>query len=264
MYYLRMKISRIANKSIFVTFSLTILGVLASCGSTNVPPQVQEEPPKVEEPAPVVEEPAVEELEPVIEEPAPVIEEPAPVVEEPEPVVEEPVVEEPAPVIAEPEPVIEEPAADDEYERSVGAVSVDRNTFAGDKEEVLRIISELAEIMTDSASNKSYNAWLGYVEQSSKDYWKLRKNLQLAQKKLPVKGIRLQTLQDYFKHVFCPARRGREVTEIRYISDTYIKAVQVHKAEGAALSEAQVTVYYYFNKINGHWMIHLPTNEELN
>lgn len=263
MYYLRMKISRIANKSIFLTFSSVFLGVLISCGSTNVQPQVQEEPPKpeVEEPAPVVEE-----TEPVVEEPAPVVEEPAPVVEEPAPVVvePEPVVEEPAPVIAEPEPVIEEPAADDEYERSVGAVSVDRNTFAGDKEEVLRIISELAEIMADSASNKSYNAWLGYVEQSSKDYWKLRKNLQAAQKKLPVKGIRLQSLQDYFKHVFCPARRGREVTEIRYISDTYIKAVQVHKTEGADAREAPVTVYYYFNKINGHWMIHLPTNEELN
>ena len=255
MYHLRMKISKITNKSVLLTFSIVFLGVLVSCGSTDVPPQA----PVVEEPAPVVEEPAAEELEPVVEEPAPLIEEPAPIVSEPEPVVEEPV-----PVIAEPEPVVEEPAADDEYERSVGAVSVDRNTFAGDKEEVLRIISELAEIMADSASNKSYNAWLGYVEQSSKDYWKLRKNLQAAQKKLPVKGIRLQSLQDYFKHVFCPARRGREVTEIRYISDTYIKAVQVHKTEGADAREAPVTVYYYFNKINGHWMIHLPTNEELN
>lgn len=170
----------------------------------------------------------------------------APVVEAEKPLVDEPVVEQPEGVVA--EPTVQ--AEDDEYSRSVGGISVSRDTFAEDKETILRIISELDVIMKDPGSTKSYNAWVGYVDQESVDYWKLRKNLQKAEKRLPVKGIKLSSLQDYFKNVFVPARRGREVSEIRYISDTYIKAIQVQGE--------QDIVYYYFNKINGRWMVHLP------
>ncbi|MBO6218842.1 MAG: hypothetical protein J6N81_04615 [Treponema sp.] len=169
-----------------------------------------------------------------------------PVVEAEKPLVDEPVVEQPEGVVA--EPTVQ--AEDDEYSRSVGGISVSRDTFAEDKETILRIISELDVIMKDPGSTKSYNAWVGYVDQESVDYWKLRKNLQKAEKRLPVKGIKLSSLQDYFKNVFVPARRGREVSEIRYISDTYIKAIQVQGE--------QDIVYYYFNKINGRWMVHLP------
>ncbi|WP_294430952.1 hypothetical protein [uncultured Treponema sp.] len=218
-----MKITNFRNTAICLISALSFAGTAVSCQST-----------KAEPPAPVAEEPA----------PPPVVEEPAPVVEELPPVIEQ-----------EPEPVIEEPATDDdEYSRSVGDVAVSRDAFSEDKEKILSIIAELDNIMKDPASNKSYNAWIGYVAPASIDYWKIRKNLQKAEKKLPVKGVKLQTLQDYFKLVFVPARRGREVTEIRYISDTYIKAVQVQ--------EEQITVYYYFNKVDGKWMIHLPTNEE--
>ena len=169
-----------------------------------------------------------------------------PVVEAEKPLVDEPVVEQPEGVVA--EPTVQ--AEDDEYSRSVGGISVSRDTFAEDKETILRIISELDVIMKDPGSTKSYNAWVGYVDQESVDYWKLRKNLQKAEKRLPVKGIKLSSLQDYFENVFVPARRGREVSEIRYISDTYIKAIQVQGE--------QDIVYYYFNKINGRWMVHLP------
>ncbi|WP_296325110.1 hypothetical protein [Treponema sp. UBA3813] len=169
-----------------------------------------------------------------------------PVVEAEKTLVDEPVVEQPEGVVA--EPTVQ--AEDDEYSRSVGGISVSRDTFAEDKETILRIISELDVIMKDPGSTKSYNAWVGYVDQESVDYWKLRKNLQKAEKRLPVKGIKLSSLQDYFKNVFVPARRGREVSEIRYISDTYIKAIQVQGE--------QDIVYYYFNKINGRWMVHLP------
>lgn len=220
MYYRDMKISKISNIIFFTIAFFSFGGVFVSCGSTKVEPSVAKES-KSEESTPVV--------APAVEEPAPAVEEPAPAV------VEEPTVEEPV---------------DDEYSRSVGDVQVSRDTFLDDKEKVLQIISELDAIMKDPGNNKSYSAWLGYVDQESINYWKLRKNLQKAEKRLPVRGIKLQSLQDYFKQVFVPARRGREVTEIRYISDTYIKAIQVQ--------EKQDIVYYYFNKIGGKWMVHIP------
>ena len=232
-----MKISKTFRKTILVIAGCAFTGFIISCASTNVPtPEPAPEEPKIEEPAPAAEEPKAEEPVPVAEEPKQ---------EEPAPVAEEPVVE------PQEEPVVED--KDDEYTRSVGSVAVDRNTFADDKEKVLKIISELDIIM----KNMDYNSWVPYVESSSVDYWKLRKNLQKYEKRLPVKGIKLKDLNDYFRHVFVPARKGREVSEIRYISDTYIKAVQVRE-------EQEDLIYYYFNKINGKWLIHLPTNEELN
>ena len=168
--------------------------------------------------------------------------------------VEEPPVEvaQPEPEPAQPEPAVE----DDEYARSVGDVSVDRNTFVDEKEQVLKIISELDTIMR----SKDYNSWVTYVDQESIEYWMLRKNLQKAEKRLPVKGIKLRDLRDYFNYVFIPARAGKTVSEIRYISDTYIKAVQVQESDKGK-DNALVTVYYYFNKIDGRWMVHIPPIE---
>ena len=168
--------------------------------------------------------------------------------------VEEPPVEvaQPEPETAQPEPAVE----DDEYARSVGDVSIDRNTFVDDKDQVLKIISELDTIMR----SKDYNSWVTYVDQESIEYWMLRKNLQKAEKRLPVKGIKLRDLRDYFNYVFIPARAGKTVSEIRYISDSYIKAVQVQESEKGK-DNALVTVYYYFNKIDGRWMVHIPPIE---
>lgn len=174
--------------------------------------------------------------QPVVEEPPVSEPEPAPVDKQPEPeTAPEPAVE--------PEPV---PEPEDEYSRSVGTVSVSRDTFAEDKDKILKIISELDTVMKDF----DYRSWLTYVDQETIDYWSRPVNLRKAQNRLPVKGLRLSSLQDYFKYVFVPARKGRQVTEIRYISDKYIKAIEV--------GEEQDIVYYYFNKIDGRWMVHIP------
>lgn len=232
-----MKIAKIKfvliRKAVCLFFSFFTVFLFFSCKSTEVTePETQEIQAKEPEPAP--------EPEP---EPVPVVEEKTP---EPEP---EPVIEENAP---EPEPVVEVQKTEpkDEYERSVGDVSVSRDTFAEDKERILKIISSLDIVMRDI----DYKSWLAYVDKDSISYWSKPANLKKAQSRLPVKGLRLTSLEDYFKYVFIPARKGREITEIRYISDSYIKAIEV--------GEAQDIVYYYFKKIGGYWMVNLPPIED--
>ncbi len=213
-----MKIAKIVNCSFRFFAAATLVGSMVSCESTKTPV------------------------------PEAIVEEPAPVIEEPAPVEEPPVVQEEPPVVEEPAPVVEEvPDDDDEYSRSVGDVTVSRDTFVEDKEKVLRIIQRLDGVMKDM----NYKEWLTYVDDDSVKYWQQSSNLKKAQKRLPVKGLKLNSLQDYFKYVFVPARKGRTVTEIRYISDTYIKAIQVQE-------EGDDIVYYYFNKLGGYWMVHLP------
>lgn len=225
-----MKIAKIKfaliKKAVCILASFSAVFLFFSCKSTEVA------------------EPESQEVQITEPEPAP---EPEPVPEpEPAPAVEEKIPE------PEPEPVVEEQKAEpkDEYERSVGDVSVSRDTFAEDKERILKIISSLDIVMRDV----DYKSWLTYVDKDSISYWSKPANLKKAQSRLPVKGLRLTSLEDYFKYVFIPARKGREITEIRYISDTYIKAIEV--------GEEQDIVYYYFKKIGGYWMVNLPPIED--
>lgn len=142
------------------------------------------------------------------------------------------------------EPKVEQ--KNDEYSRSVGKLNISKDDFEADKKEIMRIISELSTIMKD----KNYRSWLNYIDSESKDYWSKSSTLKKAQARMPVKGLALKTLEDYFKYVFVPARQKSEITEIRYESATYVKAVEVQ--------EEQDLVYYYFKKINGKWLVHIP------
>lgn len=195
-----------------------------------------------ETPAPVVEVAVVP--DPVVEpEPEPI---PEPVVT-PEPVV----VPEPEP---EPEPVPEPPAPpkedDEEYLRSINSLdgeTVTKEEFSDDKTAVLKVINDLSDIM----ATKDVNAWLKYIEPTSKEYYSNITNLKKAQKKLPNKSINLNNINDYFIYVFIPSRKRSQVDEIRYISKNSIKAVQVK-------DDNSIVVYYYFTKINNKWMVHLP------
>lgn len=137
-------------------------------------------------------------------------------------------------------------AANEEYLRSVNNVDVTQKTFEDDKAAIMATIDELSTIM---ASGR-YEAWLKYIDDESIRYWSNPKNLQRASKMLPVKGLRMNTLRDYFTYIFVPSRKGRKVDEIRYDSKTDVKAVQVSKDTDI--------IYYYFNKIGNKWLVHIP------
>ena len=206
-------------KKIYVLFTI-ILGVcLISCGSTPVAEK--------EEPA------------------APVVEETKPA-EEP---VEEVDADDEVELINE-EVEQEEDEAEAEYLRSTQALSaeelVTKDEFAEDKAEILRIIKELQKIM----EKKDTEAWLKYVDKDSKNFYSNPKNIKEVQRKLPNKATVLNGIGDYFKYVFIPSRKNREITEIRYISKTNVKAVQVH-------DDGSVTRYYQFIKVNGKWYVQL-------
>lgn len=144
---------------------------------------------------------------------------------------------------------VEKTEAQLEYERAIenlNGTQISMETYEMDKKIILQKIAELNTIMKD----KNYKSWLNYIEQSSINYWSMKSNLSTISKQLPVKGLNLKTLEDYFKSVFIPSRMGRRIDEIRYISSTSIKAVQVRNDE--------TIVYYNFKKIDDDWLVELP------
>ncbi|MBQ0003837.1 MAG: hypothetical protein KBT21_09915 [Treponema sp.] len=139
--------------------------------------------------------------------------------------------------------------SDAEYERATKDLkgeTVSRDTYEKDKKVILAKIDELNVIM----KSKNYKAWVSYIEPNSINYWSQKKNLSQASKQLPVKGVQLKTLEDYFNYMFIGSRMGRKIDEIRYISSTSIKAVQVR--------EDDVVIFYNFKKVNDDWLVEIP------
>lgn len=211
--------------------------VVKQAEETVVPAPVIPEPVVPEpEPEPVVEQEPVEEPEP---EPEPVEQEPVP---EPEPVVEKK--PEPKP---EPEPVVEVDEA--EYKRSTRNLSkngetVSKNEFNEDKNTILTTIEELQEIM----NKKDFDAWLNYIAPESKEFYSKPRKVRRGNSVEIING-----LKDYFLEIFIPARKQSKVEEIRYISKTSIKAVDIPKP-------GKIFTYYNFVKVDGKWYVELPTD----
>ena len=141
---------------------------------------------------------------------------------------------------------------DDEYLRSIDELeseeTISKQEFTDDKTAILNTIEELSVIMEE----QDVDAWIKYIEPASLTYYSNPANLRKAQKKLPNKMIELKNIGDYFKYVFIPSRKRSQVDEIRYISRSTIKAVEVKE-------DYSTVVYYYFTKINERWYVHLPT-----
>ena len=142
----------------------------------------------------------------------------------------------------------------EEYLRSTKALteeSVTVEEFENDKAEILKIINELKVIMDNGDKTK----WLTYIDPDSINYYSNHTNLRKVREKLPNKQIQLHGIGDYFKYVFVPARKNHEVEEIRYISKSNIRAVQIRE-------DKSELVYYNFVKKDNKWYVHIPTLSE--
>ncbi|MCR5761887.1 MAG: hypothetical protein K6G00_00720 [Treponema sp.] len=269
-----MKNTNVAKTVGVITASLLVTGCVSTCSSADKVQQQEQTEPIVE----TIEEPPKQELkpaeppkkvEPEKKESKPKLEKKeikpeAKKEEKKEAVQEQPVknIQNPLPEqnVKKEETVSvekkEEEVVDEEYSRSIEQITdgskITHETFSADKKAVLELIENLKEVM----SKQNYNEWIKYLDEESIKYWSQKSNLQKAQKRLPVKGLKISSLQDYFKYVFIPSRTGKDVDEIRYLSDSLVKVVQIRKdAEGRYVGD---TVYYNLRKINGEWKVHLP------
>lgn len=244
------------GKKLFFLVCVALCLVFVSCESTEDGSIETVAAPVVEPVKPVVEAPKVE---PKKEEPKPAVAEPvkaepakpAPV-KEPEKTIivpkEEPIVE-PVKIVEDYKSVKHLTEEEKEYQRSVKDLteSISIDEFEADKKEVLAIIDDLTRIMKD----RDYNSWVKYLSPASKKYWSNPQNLATVSNRLPVKGLKISSLKDYFTYVFVPARANSKVEEIRYVSSTVVKAVEPHAEEDL--------IYYMFEKTGGKWYLKLDT-----
>ena len=178
---------------------------------TKEPPAKVEEPPvKVEEPPAKVEEPPMK----------------------PEPV-KEPVVE------VKPEPVEEKNTVIAEFE----GVTITKETYDQTKTEMEKIVEKLNRI----TATKDYAQWTTFLSEEYKQQYSQPLTLRKVSEALPVKGIKLKSLRDYFMYVFVPSRQNVRVDDIRFVSPTRVDVI---------MKQANVSLLVYgLENINGSWKL---------
>ena len=251
-------------------FLVLIISVIIGCSAA--PPSVKEEPAQSEAvtaPAPVVEpvkEPEPKETMPSVkQEPAkPTVpvkpaepKQEAPVrKEEPPAKAKEPSVK-PEPVAAKKEPVVakKEPAAKvkpapvekkQEVIAEFEGVTITKETYDQTKTEMEKIVENLNRI----TASKDYSQWLKLLSEEYKQQYSQALTLQKVSEALPVKGIKLKSLRDYFIYVFVPSRQNVRVDDIKFVSPTRVDVI---------MKQANVSLLVYgLENIDGTWKLIPP------
>ena len=236
-----------------------IISVLVGCSAA--PPSVKEEPAQseaVSAPAPVVKPEPKETMPSVQQEPAksavPVKpaepKQEAPVrKEEPPAKAEEPSVK-PESVVTKKEPAAKVKPAPAEKKQEVIAefegVTITKETYDQTKTEMEKIVENLNRI----TASKDYSQWLKLLSEEYKQQYSQALTLQKVSEALPVKGIKLKSLRDYFTYVFVPSRQNVRVDDIKFVSPTRVDVI---------MKQANVSLLVYgLVNIDGTWKLIPP------
>ena len=242
---------KIFHRYLFLAF---IISVLVGCSAA--PSSVKEEPTPSEEiavpapqPEPVkeaevpVKRESVKPTVPVKPKPPVKTKEPPAKVEEPPAKVEEPPmkpepVKEPV-VEVKPKPVEEKNTVIAEFE----GVTITKETYDQTKTEMEKIVEKLNRI----TATKDYAQWTTFLSEEYKQQYSQPLTLRKVSEALPVKGIKLKSLRDYFMYVFVPSRQNVRVDDIRFVSPTRVDVI---------MKQANVSLLVYgLENINGSWKL---------
>lgn len=124
-------------------------------------------------------------------------------------------------VVPAPQPPKEEPKPEEVVVATFGEVKITQKDYVDTKAEMQKIVNDLNNI----TETESYERWLDYLSEDYKIYYSNKQTLREISEKLPIKGIRLNTLKDYFTYVFVPARKNIRVDDIKFISASTVEVL---------------------------------------
>ena len=225
-----------------------IISVLVGCSAA--PPSVKEEPAQseaVSAPAPVVEPEPAKSAVPV--KPAEPKQE-APIRKEEPPAKAEESSVKPESVVTKKEPAAKVKPAPAEKKQEVIAefegVTITKETYDQTKTEMEKIVENLNRI----TASKDYSQWLKLLSEEYKQQYSQALTLQKVSEALPVKGIKLKSLRDYFTYVFVPSRQNVRVDDIKFVSPTRVDVI---------MKQANVSLLVYgLENIDGTWKLIPP------
>lgn len=161
-----------------------------------------------------------------------------------EPKVEKPKeIEKPKPVIKTPKK--EEPITklEEEVVATFGEIKITKKDYVDTKSEIEFVVDELNEI----TKTKKYDKWLNYLSKEYFEYFSQSNVLKSVSEQLPIKGIKLNSLKDYFNYVFVPSRKNIRVDDITFTSPKKVNVIM--RNNGVKL------LIYSLEKQNENWKL---------
>jgi len=243
-------------------FLTCIASILAAC-SASPPPAQQEQQPQAAVTTPQSEPQQTAAQEPAAPNPIKEPEEPAkpaePIAAAPtkEELPVEPVVitKKEQPVKSVPAAKIEEPVADVKQEPPTGkdeiiaqfeGVTITKETYDQTKTEIEKVVDQLNRI----TAAKDYNQWITFLSDEYKQQYSQPATLKTVSEALPVKGIKLKSLKDYFTYVFVLARQNVRVDDINFVSPTRVNVI---------MKQGNVSLLIYcIENVSGNWKLIPP------
>ncbi len=142
------------------------------------------------------------------------------------------------------EPVDAPVAEDTEVVATFDTVSITKKAFLETKSEIELVVGDLNRI----TFARNYDAWLEYLSTEYVDTYSDPAVLESVSSSLPIKGIRLRNLRDYFMYVFVPSRQNMRVDDIQYVSPTRVYVIM-------ELAPGSTAAIYILEKYGEKWQL---------
>lgn len=142
------------------------------------------------------------------------------------------------------EPVDTPVVEDSEVVATFDTVSITKKAFLETKSEIELVVGDLNRI----TFARNYDAWLEYLSTEYVDTYSDPAVLESVSSSLPIKGIRLRNLRDYFMYVFVPSRQNMRVDDIQYVSPTRVYVIM-------ELAPGSTAAIYILEKYGEKWQL---------
>lgn len=157
-------------------------------------------------------------------------------------------VEEPAVAGIQEQPDVPEPESE-EVVAQFDTVTITKSTFENTKTEMQLVVEKLNKI----TYARDYQNWLTWLSDEYYETYSDPETLEAVSASLPVKGIKLRTIKDYFTYVFVPSRQNMRVDDIKFVSPTRVYVImEIMPNSPAAI--------YILEKTSAGWKL-VPKNQ---
>lgn len=166
-----------------------------------------------------------------------------------ESVVEQPIIQEDEVSPKKVEDVIQETKQEeiDPHESDViaefGEVKITKKHYNDTMDEIKIVV----EALNKTTASKNYATWLKYLSEEYKKTYSNPTVLKNTSDTLPVKGLKLINLKDFFNYVFVPSRQKIKVDDIKFLSPVKVNVIMITKGKELLV--------YNLEKINEKWLL---------
>ena len=124
-----------------------------------------------------------------------------------------------------------------------GEVKITKKHYNDTMDEIKIVV----EGLNKTTASKDYNTWLKYLSDQYKKTYSNPAVLKTTSDTLPVKGLKLSNLKDFFNYVFVPSRQKIKVDDIKFLSPVKVNVIMITKGKELLV--------YDLEKINEKWLL---------